>query len=82
VLSEEVSSVAALLGAFSIVVFWTFGFGIVLGAGAITAGVYAVRHPAIASNESKSLEALVGILTGAFGINIGTFFLLAAFPHL
>ena len=81
-LGEEISAVALMLGAVSIVTFWMFGFGIALGAGAIAVGIFAVRHPTTASNEPKSLEALIGILTGAFGINASIYFLLAASPHL
>lgn len=79
---EHWSDISVMLGALSIVMFWMFGFGIVLGVCAIAAGIAANRHPAVEGSESKSLEALLGILTGAFGIAAGTVFLTAALPHL
>nr|WP_271211856.1 hypothetical protein [Rhodococcus wratislaviensis] len=79
---EHWSDISVMLGALSIVMFWMFGFGIVLGVCAIAAGIAANRHPAVEGSEPKSLEALLGILTGAFGIAAGTVFLTAALPHL
>ncbi|WP_374212591.1 hypothetical protein [Rhodococcus tibetensis] len=76
------SDVSVMLGALSIVMFWMFGFGMLLGAGAIATGIVAARHPSVEADESTSLEALIGILTGAFGIALGIVFLAAALPHM
>ncbi|MDV7352567.1 hypothetical protein R4282_05975 [Rhodococcus oxybenzonivorans] len=76
------SDVSVMLGALSIVMFWMFGFGILLGAGAIATGIVASRNPSVEADESTSLEALIGILTGAFGIAVGIVFLAAALPHM
>ncbi|WP_172651003.1 hypothetical protein [Rhodococcus opacus] len=81
-LGEYCTDLSFMLGSLSIVMFWMFGFGILLGAGAIAAGIAAYRHPAVEGNEPKGLEALLGILTGAFGIAAGLVFLAAALPNL
>ncbi|WP_124395452.1 hypothetical protein [Rhodococcus wratislaviensis] len=81
-LGENCSDLSIMLGALSIVMFWTFGFGILLGAAAIGTGIVANRHRAVEENESKALEALLGILTGALGIAAGLVFLTAALPNL
>ncbi|EKT81111.1 hypothetical protein WSS_A18444 [Rhodococcus opacus M213] len=57
---EHWSDISVMLGALSIVMFWMFGFGIVLGVCAIAAGIAANRHPAVEGSEPKSLEALLG----------------------
>ncbi|MCL2535109.1 MAG: hypothetical protein FWE39_13185 [Nocardiaceae bacterium] len=69
------------LGALSVITFWTFGLGIVLGLGAIGAGVVASRSEIVADSEPKSLEALFGILSGALGIVAGVIFLAVAGPQ-
>lgn len=63
-LGEYCSDLSIMLGSLSIVMFWMFGFGILLGAGAIAAGIAANRHPGVEGNESKGLVALLGMLTG------------------
>ena len=79
---EKGADLALMLGALSIVTFWTFGFGIVLGAAAIGTGIAATRRPAVFTDEAKSLDALVGMLTGMFGILAGVVFLSWALPNL
>nr|WP_271214048.1 hypothetical protein [Rhodococcus wratislaviensis]GLK41346.1 hypothetical protein GCM10017611_82220 [Rhodococcus wratislaviensis] len=81
-LGDYCTDFSFMLGSLSIVMFWMFGFGILLGAGAIAAGIAAFRHPAVEGNEPKGLEALLGILTGACGIAAGLVFLAAALPNL
>lgn len=72
------SDTSIALGALSVITFWTFGLGIVLGLGAIGAGVVASRSE---ESEPKSLEALFGILSGTLGVVVGLIFLLAAAPQ-
>ena len=72
------SDASIALGALSVITFWTFGLGIVLGLGAIGAGVVASRSE---ESEPKSLEALFGILSGALGVVAGLIFLLVAAPQ-
>ena len=81
-LGEYCNDLSIMLGSLSIVMFWTFGFGILLGVGAVAAGIVANRHPAVEGNEPKALEALLGTLAGAFGIAAGLVFLAAALPQL
>ncbi|MFC9518424.1 hypothetical protein ACFTSD_22055 [Nocardiaceae bacterium NPDC056970] len=72
------SDTSIALGALSVITFWTFGLGIVLGLGAIGAGVVASRSE---EREPKSLEALFGILSGVLGVVAGLIFLLVAAPQ-
>lgn len=69
------------LGALSVITFWTFGLGIVLGIGAIGAGVVASRSEVVVDGEPKSLDALFGILSGVFGVVAGVIFLAVAGPQ-
>ncbi|WP_305091621.1 hypothetical protein [Prescottella sp. R16] len=75
------SDTSIALGALSIVTFWTFGIGIVLGVAAIGVGIVASRSEAAVDDERSSLEALFGILAGTFGVIAGLVFLLIAGPH-
>lgn len=75
------SDTAIALGALSVVTFWTFGLGIVLGLAAIGTGVLASRSEDVEDSESKSLEALFGILAGTFGVAVGAVFLVVVAPH-
>lgn len=72
------SDTSIALGALSVITFWTFGLGIVLGLGAIGAGVVASRSE---ESEPKSLEALFGILSGVLGVVAGLIFVLVAAPQ-
>ena len=81
-LGAHLSDAAIMFGALSIVTFWMFGFGIALGAAALVTGALAVRRPDVADHESTSLEALLGMLAGAFGIAAGLIFLVSALPNL
>ncbi|MFM1728790.1 hypothetical protein ABI214_25285 [Prescottella soli] len=65
----------------SVITFWTFGLGIVLGVGAVGVGVAASRSGVVGDREPNSLEALFGILSGAFGVVAGVIFLAVAGPH-
>ncbi|PTR32310.1 hypothetical protein C8K36_1011362 [Rhodococcus sp. OK519] len=69
------------LGALSVITFWTFGLGIVLGAGAIVSGVVAARARTPDDAEPRSLEPLFGILSGALGVAAGLTFLAVAGPQ-
>ncbi|QBJ94800.1 hypothetical protein ERC79_01580 [Rhodococcus sp. ABRD24] len=73
------SDTALALGALSVITFWTFGLGILLGLGAVATGVFATRGD-VEYDESRSLEALFGILSGVLGIAAGAVFLLIAGP--
>ena len=75
------SDTSIALGALSVITFWAFGLGIVLGLAAIGAGVVASRSESVEDSEPKSLEALFGILSGVFGVVAGLVFLLIAAPQ-
>lgn len=69
------------LGALSVITFWTFGFGILLGVGAVLSGGVAMRARTPGRAQSRSLEALFGILSGALGVLAGVTFLAVAGPQ-
>ncbi|MFC9361927.1 hypothetical protein ACFTZB_35800 [Rhodococcus sp. NPDC057014] len=77
----RLSDAAIMFGALSIVTFWLFGFGIILGGAALVTGGLSLRRPDATGNESTSLEALLGMLAGVFGIAAGLMFLVCALPH-
>ena len=81
-LGARLSDASIMFGALSIVTFWMFGFGILLGAAALVTGALAARRPDVADHESTCLEALLGMLAGVFGIAAGLIFLGSALPHL
>ena len=81
-LRGRLSDAAIMFGAVSIASFWTFGFGIILGAAALVTGALAVWHPDVADHESTSFEALLGMLAGVFGLAAGLIFLISAWPNL
>ncbi|MFF2112479.1 hypothetical protein [Rhodococcus koreensis] len=75
------SDAAIMFGALSIVMFWMFGFGIILGGAALVTGALSLRRPDVTDDESTSLEVLLGVLAGVFGIAAGLIFLVCALPH-
>ena len=80
-LETRLSGAAIMFGALSIMTFGMFGFGIVLGGAALVTGALSLRRPDVTGNESTSLEALLGMLAGVFGIAAGLIFLVCALPH-
>ncbi|MGF7123764.1 hypothetical protein [Rhodococcus sp. AG1013] len=81
VLRRAGSDTSLALGALSVITFWTFGLGILLGIGAIVTGVAASRAVDVEDDEPKSLEALFGALSGALGVTVGVVFLVVAGPQ-
>lgn len=80
--SDEYSDTALMLGALSILTFWMFGLGILLGAAAIGT-VLAGRGPDTPGHDpSDNSVGIVGILTAISGIAFGVVFLTAALPHM
>lgn len=71
-----------MLGALSILTFWMFGLGILLGAAAIGTALAARRPDTPDAIWATTPCGVVGILTGIAGIAFGAVFLTAALPHL
>ncbi|SDD39180.1 hypothetical protein [Rhodococcus tukisamuensis] len=67
---------ALMLGALSLVAFWSFGVGVLLGLGAVVAAAVA-RKRAVAAHRPVTVEAILGGLTGLVGITAGLLFLAA-----
>ena len=80
--SDEYSDMALMLGALSILTFWMFGLGILLGAAAIGTALAARRPDTPGHDPGDNTAGVVGILTGIAGIAFGAVFLTAALPHL
>ncbi|MFJ7624285.1 hypothetical protein ACIQYZ_36475 [Rhodococcus erythropolis] len=80
--SDEYSDMALMLGALSILTFWMFGLGIILGAAAIGIALAARRPDTPGRDLGDNTAGVVGILTGIAGIAFGAVFLTAALPHL
>ena len=80
--SDEYSDMALMLGALSILTFWMFGLGILLGAAAIGTALAARRPDTPGRDLGDNTAGVVGILTGIAGIAFGAVFLTAALPHL
>lgn len=67
---------ALLLGALSVVTFWAFGLGLVLGLGALVLGAVALRIP-----DADRMDAGIGIAAGVVGVVAGLVFLGATLPY-
>lgn len=80
--SSEYSDLALMLGALSILTFWMFGLGIVVGATAIGVGFLSRRCGNPATDTGDWTVGLVGIITGAAGAAIGLFFLVAVLTYI
>lgn len=80
--SDEYNDMALMLGALSILTFWMFGLGILLGAAAIGTALAARRPDTPGHDPSDNSVGTVGILTGISGIAFGIVFLTAALPHM
>ncbi|MFC1473887.1 hypothetical protein [Rhodococcus qingshengii] len=80
--SDEYSDMALMLGALSILTFWMFGLGILLGAAAIGTALAARRPDTPGHDPRDNAAGIAGILTGLAGIASGIVFLTAALPHL
>lgn len=72
--AKDLGDVALMLGALSLVAFWSFGVGVLLGLGAVVAAAVA-RKRAVAAHQPVSVEAILGGLTGLVGITAGLLFL-------
>ena len=72
--AKDVGDIALMLGALSIVAFWSFGIGVLLGMGAVFAAVVA-RKRALAAHRPVTVETVLGALCGIAGIVAGLFFL-------
>lgn len=79
--SDEYSDMALMLGALSILTFWMFGLGILLGATAIGTAL-AARRPDTPGHHPDVKQGIIGVFAGIAGIVLGAVFLTAALPHL
>ena len=71
-----------MLGALSVLVFWAFGVGILLGAGAIVMGVFTLRRLRRDPSSPLPGDAVVGLITGIIGLALSASFFVGILPHL
>lgn len=72
--AKDVGDVAVMLGALSIVAFWSFGIGVLLGLGAVVTAVVA-RRRALAAHRPVTVETFLGAACGIAGMGAGLIFL-------
>ncbi|BDQ23299.1 hypothetical protein RQN9TF_29090 [Rhodococcus qingshengii] len=78
-----------MLGALSVLLFWAFGFGILLGVGALTTGIFALRrHPKksgghlLSNARQLPWDAIVGLFTGFIGLALSGWFFVVVLPNM
>lgn len=71
-----------MLGALSVLVFWAFGVGIVLGAAAIATGVFTLRRLAKEPENPLPIDAVIGLITGIIGLALSASFFLMLIPNM
>ncbi|MDV6305575.1 hypothetical protein R3P93_23665 [Rhodococcus cerastii] len=71
----QVTEIAVMFGALSIVSFWAAGLGIAAGLIAVAAALWADRTPDLAGDRAERTEAALAIGTGVLGIVVGVGFL-------
>ncbi|WP_141136471.1 hypothetical protein [Rhodococcoides kyotonense] len=64
----------------SIVTFWAFGLGIVLGAAAVAGAVWSSRAPTRADDAPERADVAIAIAIGSAGMVAGAGFLLLVLP--
>ncbi|QYA99917.1 hypothetical protein I1A62_01850 (plasmid) [Rhodococcus sp. USK10] len=74
---QRCGDAAMMWGGLSVVLFWAFGLGVVLGAVAVVAGVTALWGRPPGGADPTARDALAGIAAGAVGIALGLLFLWA-----
>ena len=74
--SSGLATASLVLGIISIVTFWTFGFGVLLGILAVILGVVARRRARDAVGQTNAGRATAGIVTGVLGAIGGLLFVL------
>lgn len=73
---------SAMLGALSVLVFWAFGIGIILGAGAIATGLFTLRRLRQDPSSPLPVDAVVGLITGIIGLALSASFFVTILPDL
>jgi hypothetical protein len=77
----QVTEIAVMFGALSIVSFWAAGLGVVAGLIAIVSALWADRSPDLSGARAERSDTALAIGTGAVGVLIGLGFLLMVLPH-
>lgn len=72
----ELTDIAIMMGALSIVMFWAFGIGIAVGALAVVTALWADRGGAVEGSRANRDDLILAISTGALGVAAGAGFLL------
>ncbi|MBY4127383.1 hypothetical protein HQO83_03160 [Rhodococcus fascians] len=71
----QVTEIAVMLGALSVVSFWAAGLGIAAGMIAVASALWADRSPDLAGERAERSDAALAVGTGILGIIVGVGFL-------
>ncbi|WP_141216455.1 hypothetical protein [Rhodococcus sp. 14-2483-1-1] len=71
----QVTEIAVMFGALSIVSFWAAGLGIAAGIIAVAAALWADRTPDLTGERAERTDTALAIGTGILGIIVGAGFL-------
>lgn len=77
----QVTEIAVMFGALSIVSFWAVGIGVAAGLIAVASALWADRTPDLSGARADRSDTALAIGTGAVGIIVGVCFLLMVLPH-
>ncbi|WP_436792947.1 DUF4190 domain-containing protein [Actinospongicola halichondriae] len=73
--SNGFATAALVLGILSILLFWTFGFGVIAGILAIVFGIVGRSRAKQMAVDSRAGQATAGIVTGVLGVLAGLAFI-------
>lgn len=77
----QMTDLAIMIGALSIVTFWAAGIGIGAGLVAVATALWAHRSPDLVGERATREDTALAVGTGAIGIVVGVCFLLVVLPN-
>ena len=72
--SNGIATAGLVVGIVSILLFWTFGFGVLLGIVAVVLGAIGMKRAERLPGRLNRGQGLAGVITGAAGIVLGVAF--------
>lgn len=73
----RLADISLAMGAVSVIAFWSFGFGALLGLAAVVTGALSTQ-----ADEPNLRDSAIAIVTGAVGLIAGSLFLMSALPNM
>ncbi len=77
----QVTEIAVMFGALSIVSFWAAGLGIAAGLIAVASALWADRSPDLAGERAERSDTALAVGTGILGIVVGVAFVVMVLPY-